>query len=87
MRAVKAPKALTFEKWLEMHYGYKGSDEEVEKEIIYRNARLVDEIFEEEWCMSYGHAKRTVIKQFQEEYVADSTNEGFKKLTEGFWWE
>lgn len=87
MTVLKVSKALTFEQWLEMNYGYKGSDEEVEKEIIYRNTRLVDEIFEEDWCMSYDHAKRTVIKQFQEEYVADSINEGFKRLTERFWWE
>lgn len=79
---------LTFEEWLEKYYQYRGSDiEDIEKQILDKNRRMVDEFFEEDWCMSYRSAERHVIRLLQKEYVQDSIELGFVRATQRFWWE
>ena len=63
------PKLVTYLEWLSLYYSYEGTEDEVEKEMLYANRRMVDEISEEEWCLSYRSAQLYVLKQFEKEYL------------------
>ncbi|MFE4029307.1 hypothetical protein ACFX4N_24455 [Priestia sp. YIM B13551] len=78
---------LSFMEYLERYYGYVGTEEEVEKEILFNNRRLVREYFEEEWCLSYKHAQREVITDLQKEYIKDAKEFNFIRSDKIFWWE
>lgn len=84
-KTMECNEKLTFSKYLAEHFGYEGTQEEQEKAALERNRNIVDEYFEEEWCLSYSMAEREVMKEFQKAYIADCEKAGLKR--ENFWWE
>lgn len=87
MSVTTLAKDLTFEQWLEMHYGYTGTEDEIEAAILEHNKASVDEVFKEEWCSTYRSAQMEVVKLFEEDYIKDSKEKGWERLTKRFWWE
>lgn len=80
-------KELSFMEYLEQYYGYTGSQENVEQEILNGNRRLVDEYFDDKPYFSYEYAQREVIKDFQKEYIKDAEVFNFVRKDKLFWWE
>lgn len=80
-------KTVTYLEWLSIYYQYEGTEDEVEKEILDVNRRMVDEIFMEEWCLSHRSAQLYVLKQFEQEYLEDCKKNGWQRQTDKFWWE
>ncbi|MCU5076948.1 hypothetical protein OB985_05075 [Bacillus cereus] len=87
MSVTTLSKGFTFEQWLEMHYGYTGTEEEIEAAILEHNKTAVAEVFKEEWCTTYRSAQMEVVKLFEEDYIKDSQKQGWERLTKRFWWE